>query len=201
MPSRIEPLWVQSVNAGMGVGILGEVPSTSGEDLPHRALDQASRGACRSTSPLTCSDWDDKVCFSLRVGLGVDSGSSLNSAFTECRAQRLPPPACGEHPRERVQDSSTCTSLVSFASRCCHEGLCWRLDLWCIVRVPQAQLARAPPARTAFQDGHCGNFDGDAANDSLAAVEQRLGKSVSRNQLLFRTYTIPESGDPSQGHG
>jgi len=38
------------------------------------------------------------------------------------------------------------------------------------------------------QDGHCGNFNGNAADDSTEQIRARLGLSVAQGESLFRTY-------------
>jgi len=49
------------------------------------------------------------------------------------------------------------------------------------------------------QDGHCGNFDGDSANDDRLKVRSRLGRTgVPKEELLFRTKTaVVEANRPN----
>jgi len=53
-------------------------------------------------------------------------------------------------------------------------------------------------ARTG-QDGHCGNFDGDSANDDRLKVRSRLGRTgVPQDELLFETKThVVEANRPN----
>jgi len=39
------------------------------------------------------------------------------------------------------------------------------------------------------QDGHCGNFNGDAADDSAELIRQRTGAQVSEDDLLFSVHS------------
>lgn len=44
------------------------------------------------------------------------------------------------------------------------------------------------------QDGHCGNFDGDSANDDRLQVRARVGRTgVPQEELLFKTKTPVET--------
>eukprot|EP00428_Durinskia_dybowskii_P001338 CAMPEP_0170289586 /NCGR_PEP_ID=MMETSP0116_2-20130129/44861_1 /TAXON_ID=400756 /ORGANISM="Durinskia baltica, Strain CSIRO CS-38" /LENGTH=514 /DNA_ID=CAMNT_0010541025 /DNA_START=1 /DNA_END=1545 /DNA_ORIENTATION=- len=38
------------------------------------------------------------------------------------------------------------------------------------------------------QDGHCGDFDGDASDDTTEQIVERIGHSVMREELLFHEY-------------
>jgi hypothetical protein len=44
------------------------------------------------------------------------------------------------------------------------------------------------------QDGHCGNFNGVASDDSADQIRVRLGSSIPQSDLLFRTITPPTHG-------
>jgi len=47
------------------------------------------------------------------------------------------------------------------------------------------RISMAP--REGGQDGSCGNFNGNAADDSTAAIKSRIGQRVPANELLFHT--------------
>jgi len=50
------------------------------------------------------------------------------------------------------------------------------------------------------QDGHCGNFNGDASDDTRTAIRERMGRDgVAEEDLLFghKTPTSGSMGDPS----
>jgi len=44
------------------------------------------------------------------------------------------------------------------------------------------------------QDGHCGNFNGDASDDARSSVVERIGSEVGERALLFNTYTPSTPG-------
>jgi len=47
------------------------------------------------------------------------------------------------------------------------------------------------------QDGHCGNFNGDASDDSTDQIKARMAAGIPQGQLLFRTMTPNNpSGNP-----
>jgi hypothetical protein len=44
------------------------------------------------------------------------------------------------------------------------------------------------------QDGHCGNFDGNPADDNTDAIRARVGLGVAQSESLFRTYQVSVPG-------
>merc|ERR1719284_1077021 len=44
------------------------------------------------------------------------------------------------------------------------------------------------------QDGHCGNFNGNAADDTTDSIRTRVGMGVSQAESLFRAYRAPLPG-------
>lgn len=70
------------------------------------------------------------------------------------------------------------------------EGLLVQVNRWTEPTEGNYINAQIQMRKRPGQDGHCGNFDGDRANDDRLKVRERVGKTgVPKKQLLFASKT------------
>jgi len=86
------------------------------------------------------------------------------------------------------------TAMQSFERHIVHVDLPNNLHIQVMRWSHHVNVRITMPAAPGGQDGHCGNFDGNSADDTTSAIAARMGNGCAQSESLFLTFIAYQTG-------